>query len=203
MSKNDMVELNHQDHVYTVNGAVLPSVSEIMRPLTEVYYSGIDPKFMEIARERGIKLHEALDNHITFGTFNQEYKEVIDLFDEFMAKHNYEIYENEWSITNGVYCGTVDLVAVDAFGLYHLIDFKFTNKVNTPLLEVQLAAYDGLLESNDTPVAANHVMWFKKKKTNNGEKWVMEFLPIKPNVGTWEGLLSVHKNKGGGDQSSD
>ena len=54
-------------HTYTVNGFVVPSVSEIMKPLSAAHYGGIDTDTLNKAANRGTIVHAAVENYLLFG----------------------------------------------------------------------------------------------------------------------------------------
>jgi hypothetical protein len=175
---------NRERHEYTVDGRIIPSVSEIMRPLTDSYYSKASLKAIEKAKKRGTAVHEAIDDYLLFGVTNKRYEPYIKAYEAFQARWPMKLVGNELMLTNGKYAGTVDLLFVDAFGFFHLVDMKVTYKINADLLAVQLEAYKRLCEHNGLPVKECHVLWFKTKD----KKVEYEYKPITPNPTTWNSL---------------
>ena len=183
-----MIEFNKDKHEYKVDGVVLPSVSQIMQPLSQQYYSKIPEKIMEQARNRGSKVHEAIDDYITFGIFNEEYKLYVQQFVLFMQNQGWTIVGNELMFTNNEYCGTLDLLMVDENGDYHVVDIKVTSKINQKLLEVQLYAYKNLVETTGKVIKSCQVLWLQK------DKYSFKTIPL--NKEKWEELHEEFKNKG-------
>ena len=48
-------------HTYRLNGAILPSVSAIMRPLSQALYKGVDEAALSAAAARGTAVHNAIE----------------------------------------------------------------------------------------------------------------------------------------------
>ena len=69
-------------HTYTVNGFVVPSVSEIMKPLSAAHYGGIDTDTLNKAANRGTIVHAAVENYLLFGIEDIS-KELRGYFDGF------------------------------------------------------------------------------------------------------------------------
>lgn len=181
------MEFDKRTHTYTIEGRTLPSVSEVMSPLSSKYYEGIPDDKLEIARKRGTEVHEAIDDFLTFGTFNPKYIGYVQNFVSFLERENLKVVFNEHRLTNGMYCGTVDLICVDAFGVYHLVDLKATHKVNHELIRVQLCAYRHLCLQNEIPIAKCHVLLLKSTNYSYSE--------VTPDEETWRKLLSEYANK--------
>ena len=53
------IEFDEDKHEYTVNGVKVPSVSEILAPLSADRYSQVNPWVLQAAAERGRAVHEA------------------------------------------------------------------------------------------------------------------------------------------------
>lgn len=198
MHKEDSQEGLHQDrvqitleeetHTYRVDGKVLPSVSEIMREASENHYAAIPIATLEKAADRGKRVHRAVEMFERFG-IEPEDDEIKPYFIQYrIAKRleGFEVLESELMMTNGEYCGTIDILA-NLKGFTTLIDIKATAKINDDLLEVQLAAYDKLLVHNDKTPMAHYCLQLK----TNGYK----FKAIEPNEMLWEDYLEKHRNR--------
>ena len=177
-----------EHHIYRLDGVVLPSVSEIMKPLTEAYYSDIDESVMETARIRGSMVHEAIENYIHFGIYDPAAEEYVKHFIAWQEKFKPSIIMTEIMFTNGVYAGTIDMYCMIG-GRMVLVDLKVTSKINRELLEVQLAAYKELLLHNGLEVEQTMVLHLKKTG------WKYEQIPV--NHWKWRELVDAFsKNKG-------
>ncbi len=54
-------------HTYRLNDLALPSVTMLMKPLSNAVYQTVDPKVLEKAASRGTAIHNAADNYAKFG----------------------------------------------------------------------------------------------------------------------------------------
>lgn len=55
-------------HQYILNGMqVLPSVTTLMKPLSDTLYAGIRPETLQAAAERGTEVHSAIEDYVTLG----------------------------------------------------------------------------------------------------------------------------------------
>lgn len=55
-------------HQYILNGTqVLPSVTTLMKPLSDTLYAGIRPETLQAAAERGTEVHSAIEDYVTLG----------------------------------------------------------------------------------------------------------------------------------------
>lgn len=50
------------DHIYRLNGMEIPSVTTLMKPLSNAFYRDIDPGILERAAQRGTAVHNACEN---------------------------------------------------------------------------------------------------------------------------------------------
>lgn len=180
--------LDKEYHVYTVDGIVKPSVSEIMRPLTEAFYEEAD-KYgrLERARQRGSGVHESIEIYLTFGIINEEYEKYVLAFINWMEQYKPNILRYEYCMTNGVYCGTVDLIC-EIDGKTHLIDYKATSVIHDNLLGIQLAAYEELASSEGFKIEETNVLHLKSSGT-------FIFKPIPINRGKWKELKKIYDQK--------
>ena len=55
------LEFEEKKHQYVLNGTqVLPSVTTLMKPLSDTLYAGIRPETLQAAAERGTEVHSAI-----------------------------------------------------------------------------------------------------------------------------------------------
>lgn len=174
-------------HRYFLDGREIPSVSEIMKPLTEMYYQKIPEKIIEKARIRGSAIHESIENYILFNSINEEYRQYVEMFIQFMNEEQLQVVRNEFMLTDGNYAGTIDLLLKTKYGDLILVDMKATSKINTELLELQLAGYDDLLKHNGYNTIGSYVLHFKK------DGYVFKMIELNKEI--WKELLDERTNK--------
>lgn len=152
------LQFKEDTHTYTVNGFIVPSVTQIMKPLSSEYYKGVDDKILNEAAQRGTKVHEAAELYLLYGVEDIEpelrgyfegVKKWIDEVKPIPVKTECRVYHR---ILN--YAGTADLPCyID--GDLTLVDYKTTASVAQVLTRVQLEAYKKAFES--------HGITFKRK----------------------------------------
>lgn len=174
-------------HSYMVGGKRLPSVSEIMRPLSDGYYNGLPLAVLENAANRGKRVHEAVEMLEVFGVSSDSKEIQPYLLGYKMARtvENFTCIANEVMMTNGEYCGTLDMLAKLGDELV-IIDLKATSQINFELIEVQLAAYQELARYNDNPINDVYVLHLKPSS--------YKFVKIEPNYELWETLKAQWKS---------
>jgi len=75
------LEFNEEEHKYTLNGKVLPSVTTI---LDDGEYSNVNENVLNAARERGTEIHKELENYYKNGELGdtREFYEAIDIIEK-------------------------------------------------------------------------------------------------------------------------
>lgn len=150
MSKNFV--FRSEDHSYHVDGHRLPSVSEIIKPLSN--FDGIDPVVLERKRELGTQVHFAtsLDDE---GELDDDDTDDVVLgyvrgWRAFKRDTGFTILMNEQKLYHPTlrYAGTLDRLGDTRGGERLVIDLK-TSVCMTSSFGVQLAGYRLLIEANN------------------------------------------------------
>jgi len=146
-----------EEHAYMVDGERVPSVSEIMRPLSVQVY-GTEPNHRaETAMIRGTMVHKAIEDYDEYG---------IDLcppdLDGYLAayklfRYNHPELEKLKSETQ-LYCdqppvlfaGTIDEMGI-VDGSPYVLDYKTNTAAKWNLWKVQLTAYAEMLRDEIAP----------------------------------------------------
>lgn len=187
------LEFREKNHTYWLYGARIPGVSELMRPLSDSMYKGIDAEILDLAAARGSAVHEAIENFAKYGIEDCE-PEHQGYFDGFLAwakENGVEILASEIVVYNRIYryAGTLDLLC-NVRGERWLVDVKTTAQVNQMLTSVQLEAYAAALASHGITVDRKAVLHLKKTgkhqvhiadKASGAEAWT-----------TFGALMTVH-----------
>ena len=175
------ITFDEELHRYIVGGKVLPSVTQIMKPLTEEKYANIDKSVLMKASDRGTRVHKAIEMYEQFGidTTDLEIKPYLTQYKIAKRLEKFEVLENELMMTNFEFCGTLDIVGTLDDKII-LVDLKATSQINTDLLEVQLAGYDELARFNGIEPQGYYVLHLTKKN--------YKFKPISLNELLWEML---------------
>ena len=179
------VKFDKVTHTYTVGGKKLPSVTQIMRPLSEQHYADIPHEIMENARQRGTRVHEAIEIYDMFGaeTDDKEIRPYLVGYRMAQELHKFHPKFSEQIMACEEYCGTVEIIAKMKDDLI-IIDLKATSKINFELLEVQLAGYMRLARENNHAIERTYVLQVKP--------YAFRFVEILPNYELFEKLLKEH-----------
>ncbi len=161
LSKLNELQFEENGHLYLLNGAEIPSVSTIMRPLSQSEYGGIDKATLETAARRGTSVHNSIEIFLKYGIydFDPEFKGYTDGFVEFFGKYCPEVVGSELRVYHPVlrYAGTVDMLAyID--GKLSLIDFKTTYKLIMSNCRVQLEAYVQALRAHGINIEKKYIL---------------------------------------------
>lgn len=183
-------------HVYTLrregfSDVILPSVTQIMEPLSSKTYGGISEQILDTAADRGTRLHRAVEFQLKYGFRNVD-EDCAGYFDgvmKFFSDHpdwkpihsEYRFYHKAFG-----YAGTCDLLFDTPDGIV-LVDLKTTAQAHTGMWGVQLAAYHNGLESycHTLKISATKVL-----QTFNDGNYV--FHSIKENFPVFLACLQIH-----------
>lgn len=161
----DELHFEEKGHTYTVNGQLYPSVSTLMRPLSEAHYEGIDMSVLAKAAERGTIVHNAIENFILFGIedIDPQYEGYFLAFKKWWKEVNPVALGSECAVYHRVlqYAGTADLPVVIG-GQKILVDVKTSANVNRMLTGIQLEAYDKAFESHGFTFDGKAILHLKK-----------------------------------------
>ena len=142
---------DERKHIYTVNGLFVPSVTTVMRPLSEDVYGSIDKEVLNRAAARGTAVHNAIENYIKFDIRDipEEHEGYFEAFLKWFEEHKVKPYGDEVRLYHKslMYAGTADMFA-DVDEIDTLIDFKTSAAVQKMLCGVQLEAYDRAIQSH-------------------------------------------------------
>ena len=178
------LDFQEKTHTYKLNGQVIPSVTTIMKPLSDNKYSTVRADVLENAANKGSIVHNAIENYLKFGIedISEEYKPYFLAFLEFLSDKQPTILATETKVYHKHlrYAGTVDLVCI-INGEVYLIDYKTTAVLIEMLTKVQLEAYAKALESHEFKVDKKAILHLKKDGTyrfephdnNDSECWTV------------------------------
>ena len=131
-------------HTYTWAGQVVPSVTGILRPLSD--YSRINPEVLEIARDRGTRVHLATElddaGNLDEASVTDDVAPYLAAWRKFKADRGVVVLEAEARVYHGAhrYAGTLDRVLGLDDGHEYLCDLKATAQIMSAV-GPQTAAY--------------------------------------------------------------
>jgi len=152
-------------HIYKLNGAVIPSVTNIMQPLSQSYYGGIDEDILETAAKRGRTVHQSIENFLKFGIDDipSEHEGYYKAFKTWWKDKSPTLIATESRVYHKVYryAGTADLSCI-VDGTDVCVDFKTSAQIVEMLARVQLEAYSKAYESHDARPAGKAIVHLQK-----------------------------------------
>ena len=165
MNKGSRIEFDEEKHLYTVDGVKMPSVTEILSPLTAKHYGEISKETLRLAADRGTAVHEAcelLDYGFEPEDIPAEWMGYVDAYAAFLNDYRpkwYGIEEMVYSPEDG-YCGRVDRYGL-IDGKMSVLDIKTTTsptRANYMSGACQTVAYGNALQS----VKKGFLLYLKK-----------------------------------------
>ena len=160
------IEFDSDNHIYTVDGRRVPSVTDICSPITDEHYGSINSAILEMASRRGTAVHEATEL-MDFGELPEDDPEIegyinayLDFLLDYQPKWNYI----EWIGYNDElnYCGTIDRAGTVG-NEFWVMDIKTTaspNRANYIATCCQTRAYAMMLEAEQS--CKRKILYLKK-----------------------------------------
>lgn len=183
------LQFDEEKHIYTRDGHVLPSVTQIIKPIIE-YSDAIPAEVMEYASQRGKAVHKACEIIDMGGSFAEALDPVIvpyvDAWNLFVKEKNVIITQTEQHLDHKLmhYAGTFDAVGM-IDGQEWLFDRKVIAQLH-PAVGIQLAGYEGLLGRKVRRAAV---------QLKSDGKYVMQEYAGKSDWPVFISLLTVHNWK--------
>jgi hypothetical protein len=183
------LKFDDRTHVYTLEKAQIPSVTKIMRPLTESYYGGIDGDVLAAAAKRGTAVHQAIENHLRYGIDDipPEHEGYYQAYKAWWDEKKPQLLETESRVYHRIYryAGTADLTCLVENGLLFCVDFKTSAQIAEMLVRVQLEAYSRAYDSHGFHYDAKAVVHLQKDG-----RWSMKAFPS-GDLESWEVFCSL------------
>ena len=145
------VQFDEAAHVYTTqSGVCVPSVSSILRPLTDAVYGAIDLTVLRRAAEFGTAVH-ACTEYFDAGDLDESSLEpdwipYLDAYKAFLNDVSPHWTGIELRLACERYAGTLDRFGFIKDEMW-IVDIKTTSQIH-PHVGVQLAAYEALYRAN-------------------------------------------------------
>ena len=133
-------------HEYTVNGKVLPSVTQLLKKHGIASdYSFVDKEVLEMSAKRGTAIHKEIEVYTDTGEvgFSEEFYTAVEL----LEVNGLTPIGAEIVTYNDITVGTIDLICTDGHGRYILIDTKTTSTIHKQAVAWQLSIYKALAET--------------------------------------------------------
>lgn len=143
------LEYYDDQHVYLLNGVILPSVTEIIGKKFNDY-ADVPKDVLNRAAERGTKVHKQIENFCKSGV--DDGSTAIRHFKFLQNQYNFEVLDNELPLVIfkddiPVACGRLDMT-IEMDGKVGIADIKTCSALNKPKIAYQLNMYRlGLMQS--------------------------------------------------------
>ena len=162
------LQFEERKHIYLLNGSEIPSVTTIMRPLSDKVYGPIDSETLSNAARKGTIVHNAIENYLKFDIVDcpEEQRGYVDAFHEWLMKTEPAIEAVETQVYHKIlrYAGTCDLIC-RINGARTLVDYKTSYQIQPMLHSVQLEGYAKAWESHGVKIADRIILHLKKDGT--------------------------------------
>lgn len=190
----DELSFDEEKHLYRLYGKYIPSVSTVMRPLSQALYKDVDEEVLNNAAARGTAVHYAIENYVKFGItdIEPELEGYFRAFRSWWKEANPTCLATECRTYHKIlrYAGTADMPVLIGDECI-LIDFKTSASVNKMLTGVQLEAYAKAYESHGLMFDGKAVLHLK-----SDGKYDWHYYP-KNDLENWEvfgALMTVHNH---------
>lgn len=125
------LRFNEEKHLYFLDGLPIPSVSEIIKPLHNKIYKNIDRQALEIASDKGVRAHRAIEFISKYGLNNidEDIEEYVRAYKKFRLDNpDWELLNSEFRTYNKalLYGLTIDEIYQALEGII-MCDLKTTN----------------------------------------------------------------------------
>lgn len=166
---NIAIDFDEKDHIYTLRGMKLPSVTKIMEPMSLMLYAGIPSGTLAEAADRGTRAHEQVSNFVLYGIeeYDEDTEPYIAAYMEFHRAFNPTWLASEYRVYHKQlrYAGTMDLIGYvepdDGTGV-DVVDLKCTSAYHPVMLSTQLAGYAEALKSHGIKVRRRYGLQLQK-----------------------------------------
>ena len=142
-----MIEFNAETHTYTMDKVKLPSVTQIMAPITHPLYSKVNEYVLNKAARRGTEIHKWVE---LYDKEKQEsFNPRVQAYIKWCKDTKQEPIENELRLYHKtlLYAGTLDKLC-EINGEIVLVDVKTTSQLHEDIVAVQCSAYREMLLSH-------------------------------------------------------
>jgi len=170
------LQFDEEKHLYTLNLAgqilQLPSVTQILRFVSNEMYKDVPLHVLENAADKGSRVHEAIEMMAKYGWMEAD-TEILGYmlaYQEWEKEHNYETVATEYMVYHGkrMYAGRIDRLFMDGNDLC-IMDIKTSQQVYKLLTAAQLYGYSEALKSHGIQVKQAYILHLKE---NSEYDWI-------------------------------
>lgn len=146
---SDRLSFTEETHTYVLDGnVILPSVTQILKPISNLIYGGVNESLMIPAQERGTAVHGFIEHFERFNYKPDSDDEYYPYFQAYLnfrkdnPQHKPMISECMVFHDKYLYAGRIDTLTEDDY----LIDFKTSSEIYLGYTKTQLCGYAYALE---------------------------------------------------------
>ena len=185
------IEFDEEKHLYTLRGVRLPSVTQIMAPMSLMLYDGVPMEALENAADRGTRAHESVSNIVLYGIeeADEDTEPYVHAFLDFQRDYKPSWVASEYRTYHKAmrYAGTIDLIGYvtpdDDMGV-DVVDLKCTAQFHSVMLATQIGAYAEALKSHGVQIRNRYGLQLLKtgqyrfEKVEDGYKTFLHCLGV-------------------------
>jgi len=142
---DDIVTFEKTNHIYTINGKKVVSITQLIDHVLPKKYKKVDPEILQKAADRGTHLHDMIEQFERFENTYEDYefKQYVSL----KKQHQWDVLESEKIVIlkeSGIpiAAGRFDMIVkspyINGFGI---ADVKRTAHIHTDHIKLQLNLY--------------------------------------------------------------
>lgn len=145
------LKFNEEKHQYFLDDIPIPSVSEIIKPLHDKIYKNISESMLEIASDKGTRVHRAIEFMAKYNLnkFDEDIVGYVDAYKKFRNDNpSWKLLHSEFRTYNKalLYGMTIDEIYQTEKGIV-ICDLKTTSNTHLGAWSVQVSAYKAGFES--------------------------------------------------------
>ena len=152
-------------HEYTLDGEVLPSVSEVTRFISREVYGEVTQYILENAADRGTRVHKACEALDEYGAVeaDEDILPYLQAYVLFRREHTVKWEKVEYSSysPSRKYAGTIDRYGV-VDGVRCIVDLKTSSSLQKALYGAGQNLYRMMLEEQGMPVEKLFILHLQK-----------------------------------------
>jgi len=147
MNKFDAVS-----HTYSIDGEIVPSVSQIIAQATSKQFDSVDPVILANAARRGTEVHRTIEFYERAGISetDDEMQPYLTNYIEFKCESGLVVLEQEVVLYDkeAGFAGTLDMFVEGKGNEIGIVDIKTPKSMSKRKWAIQLAGYKRLAEAN-------------------------------------------------------
>lgn len=169
---------NESKHIYIDDGGrIVPSVTQILKPLSQRVYGDINDNILKAAAEKGTEVHKAIELFNSCGAVDiqEEYRGYLDAYIVWFEKNKVKPIYCEKMLKHNLlnYAGTIDMICQIGDKTY-VVDFKTTTVLHDKIVLPQLMAYQEMAQDNGIVINDVLALQLRKEGIQNAHHYGFE-----------------------------